>query len=80
MFILAIVLSPKLAALKIAPRARYSFAAMMVLMGTYIGWISKLFFEDQLGPINYVPELWAVRILLLLALLHFLHAAYKCKP
>lgn len=84
MLVTGIVVAPKIAKLGThhgfaVDSARYSFPVIMITTAMYYGWIGKLFFEDALGPENYVLELWIIRILLLLACLHFLRAAIKFK-
>jgi hypothetical protein len=51
---------------------------MMVFTGAYLGWVSTIFFSNELGPENYTPELWGIRILLMVSALHFLWAAWRC--
>lgn len=77
---LAIILTPKLARLKINRAARYAFATMMVSLGTYMAVISNLFFNDALPSSNYSAELISVRVLALVASVWFLIAAYRCNP
>jgi hypothetical protein len=74
----AIIMSPKLGRMRIKHSARYSFAAVCILTGTYLGWISTFFFRDVLGPENYTPELWALRVSLMLACIHFLWNVWRC--
>lgn len=74
----AILTAPKLERIGIRHSARYSFAAVCTMTGAYLGWISTVFFADKLGPENYVPELWMLRIGLLLACLHFLWSIWRC--
>jgi hypothetical protein len=74
----AILTTPKLTRMGIRPTAKYSFAMVCILTGAYLGWIGTLFYRDVLGPENYIPELWALRIGLMVACLHFLWAVWKC--
>jgi hypothetical protein len=79
---IAVVVSPKLGRLGSihgfsVDHTRYSFAAVMIILSIYMGQIAILFFKDHLGSENYVIELWGVRILLLLALIHFLVGAIR---
>lgn len=74
----AIIMSPKLARMRIRHSARYSFAAICILTGAYLGWIGMLFLRDALGPDNYVLILWVVRILLMITSIHFLYSVWKC--
>lgn len=74
----AILTAPKLERIGIRHSARYSFAAVCVTLAIYLGWIGTLFYGNELGPENYVLELWVVRIVLLVACVHFCWAVWKC--
>lgn len=74
----AILTTPKLERMGVRHSARYSFASVCVLTGGYLGWIATLFFHDILGPENYDPILWFVRIALMLACLHFVWSIWRC--
>lgn len=74
----AILTAPKLERMGVRHSARYSFAAVCVCTGTYLGWIGVLFYRDLLGPLNYIPELWALRIILMICCIHFLWAIWRC--
>jgi hypothetical protein len=74
----AILTSPKLERMGVRHSARYSFATVAVLVGLYLGWVANLFFRNELGPENYVLELWAIRIGLMVASAHFVWAIWRC--
>ena len=74
----AILTAPKLERMGIRHSARHSFTIVCVGIGAYLGWISIVFFKDELGPENYVPELYVLRIGVMLACFHFLWAVWRC--
>lgn len=78
MIVGAILTAPKLERMGVQHSARYSFAIVCVCTAAYLGWIGTLFFRDVLGPENYSPTLWAVRILLLLACFHYVWSIWRC--
>ena len=78
LILVAIMVSPKLSRLGIRPRARYSFAAVCVTLGAYLGWVADLFFEDKLHGVNFSPILWVLRLATLAAILHLAWSAYRC--
>jgi hypothetical protein len=74
----AILTAPKLERIGIRHSARYSFAIVCILTGTYLGWIGTVFLRNELGPVNYSPELWVLRICLMLSCLHYLWSIWRC--
>jgi drug/metabolite transporter (DMT)-like permease len=80
MVIGAILTSPKLERMGVRHAARYSFAAVCVLTAGLFLSVSTLFLRDVLGPENYSPILWGVRILLLGACAHYVWAIWHCDP
>lgn len=78
LILVSIMVAPKLERLGITPRARYSFAAVGVSLGGYLGWVANLFFEDQLHGVNYHPTLIILRVVSLVAVLHLVWSAYRC--
>lgn len=78
LILVAIMVSPKLERIGIAPRARYSFAAVFIALGAYLGWVAGLFFEDKLHGANYHPTIILLRVVSLVAILHLAWSAYRC--
>lgn len=81
-FVIPIIACPKLEGLGArhgidVDHGRHSFAALMVGVGAYLGWIAALFYGDELGPENYALGLWIIRIIVLVAAWHFAYAAWK---
>jgi hypothetical protein len=74
----AILTSPKLERMGVRHSARYSFSAVCICTAIYFGWIATLFYQNKLGPPNYSVELWGVRIVLMVACLHFLWSIWRC--
>ncbi len=79
MIVIAILLTPVLSRLRLRRQARHAFAAMMISLGAYLAWISRLLFNDEVGHINYSPELWVIRCFAVFSATWFLIAAIRCR-
>lgn len=75
---IAIILTPKLEIMGFKTSSRWAFAVMLISLAAYLGWIVNLFYQDELGPINYSAELIILRVVALAAAFWFLVAAFRC--
>ena len=66
-----IITGPVLKYIQIAKSARTAFSVCCITLGAYLASVSKLFFQDKLGRVNYTPELYFVRVVALLAAVWF---------
>jgi hypothetical protein len=74
----AVILTPKLSRIGIKKMAGCAFGASMISIAAYLAYVSSLFFRDELGGINYSPELFVIRIVALLSAIWFLGAVLRC--
>lgn len=79
LFTIALILAPVLKRIGVDTVGRHAFTAVLVVLAAYLSWIAALFFRGRLGPDNYAPALWGVRILLLAASSVFLWSAWHCR-
>lgn len=76
---LANVLTPLLRFLRIDLWARRAGVAMFTCLGTYLGWVGCLFWQDKLGGVNYAPTIIALRVCSVIATTLFLVAVLRCR-
>jgi hypothetical protein len=74
----AIVAPPILRFVNIGRHVRCAFSVMLITLGAYLASVSRLFFQNRLGPHNYAPELYGVRILAFLAAAWFVANMAVC--
>jgi len=63
----AIIIDHRMLEGKLTNGACTALLTLLVSVSVYFVWIANLFFHDELGPLNYHPALWVIRMLVLIS-------------